>query len=123
MASYLETSVEIAREAGALLSEYLERRIDMMTNDRSYSGNALLDVSYIGSTNGGTTWTVRRVTNTSWDPSKYGVPSGSGFRPFLGDYDGIVSTPTPVGMTWTGPGRTFGALPTNLEVYFASVTP
>jgi len=28
-----------------------------------------------------------------------------------------------VGMTWTGPGKTFGALPTNLEVYFGSVTP
>jgi hypothetical protein len=98
-------------------------RIDMMTNDRSYSGNTLLDVSYIGSTNGGATWTVQRVTKTSWDPSKYGVPSGSGVRPFIGDYDGIASTPTTVGMTWTGPGKTFGTLPTNLEVYFASVTP
>ena len=98
-------------------------RIDMMTNDRSYSGNTLLDVSYIGSANGGATWTVQRVTKTSWDPSKYGVPSGSGIRPFIGDYDGIVSTPATVGMTWTGPGRTYGALPTNLEVFFASVTP
>lgn len=98
-------------------------RIDMMTNDRSYSGNTLLDVSYIGSANGGATWTVQRVTRTSWDPSTYGVPSGSGIRPFIGDYDGIVSTPATVGMTWTGPGRTYGALPTNLEVFFASVTP
>jgi hypothetical protein len=26
-------------------------------------------------------------------------------------------------MTWTGPGKTFGTFPTNLEVYFASVAP
>jgi len=26
-------------------------------------------------------------------------------------------------MTWTGPGKTFGTLPTNLEVFFGSVTP
>lgn len=98
-------------------------RIDMMSNDRSYSGNTQLDVSYIGSMDGGVTWSVQRVTKTSWDPSQYGVPSGSGVRPFIGDYDGIVSTPKSVGMTWTGPGRTTGALPTNLEVYFGGVTP
>ena len=98
-------------------------RIDMMANDRSWSGNAQLDVSYIGSKDGGITWSVQRVTKTSWDPSQYGVPSGSGVRPFIGDYDGIVSTPTTVGMTWTGPGRTRGALPTNLEVYFGGLTP
>lgn len=98
-------------------------RIDMMANDRSYSGNALLDVAYYGSADGGVTWTVQRVTKTSWDPSQYGVPSGSGVRPFIGDYDGIVSMPSAVGMTWTGPGKTHGALPTNLEVYFGKVTP
>jgi hypothetical protein len=98
-------------------------RIDMMTNVRSYSGNTLFDVSYIGSSNGDVTWTVQRVTKTSWDPSKSGVPSGSGFRPFIGDDDGIVSTPTTVGMTWNRPGNTYGALPTNLEVHVASVTP
>jgi hypothetical protein len=34
-----------------------------------------------------------------------------------------VSLPASAGMTWTGVGKTFGALPTNLEIYFASVTP
>ena len=96
-------------------------RIDMMANDRSFSGNTLFDVSYIGSADGGATWATYRVTKSSWDPSQYGVPNGSTVRPFIGDYDGIVSLPTSVGMTWTGPGRTYGALPTNLEVYFGAV--
>jgi hypothetical protein len=26
-------------------------------------------------------------------------------------------------MTWTGPGKQYGAVPDNLEVYFGSVTP
>jgi hypothetical protein len=98
-------------------------RIDMMANDRSWSGNTLFDITYFGSTDGGHSWTVQRVTKSSWDPSQYGVPSSTGVRPFIGDYDGIVSTPTTVGMTWTGPGKTYGALPTNLEVYFGRVTP
>ncbi len=109
-------NVEMSIEAGS-------GRIDLMANDRSWSGNTLYDISYFGSSDGGQSWTVQRVTRSSWDPSQYGVPSSSGFRPFIGDYDGTVSTPTSVGMTWTGPGRTYGALPTNLEVYFASVTP
>ena len=101
-------------------------RLDMMTNDRSYTGNTLFDVSYITSSDGGNTWTTRRVTKTSWDPSQYGVPCGScasGVRPFIGDYDGIVSLPGSAAMTWTGPGKTFGLYPTNLEVFFASVAP
>jgi hypothetical protein len=98
-------------------------RIDMMANDRSWSGNALFDVTYFESGDGGATWTVRRVTKTSWDPSQYGVPDGSGIRPFIGDYDGIISLPSAVGVTWTGPGKTRGALPTNLEVYFGGLTP
>ena len=98
-------------------------RMDLRANDRSWSGNTLFDVTYFGSADGGSTWTVQRVTKSSWDPSQYGVPSGSGVSPFIGDYDGIVSLPTSVGMTWTGPGRTYGALPTNLEVYFGRVTP
>lgn len=98
-------------------------RIDMMANDRSWSGNTLFDVTYIGSTDGGSSWTSQRITKSSWDPSQYGVPSGTGVRPFIGDYDGIVSTPASVGMTWTGPGKTWGALPTNLEVYYGRVTP
>ena len=98
-------------------------RIDMMSNDRSWSGNTAFDITYFGSTDGGQSWTVQRVTKTSWDPSQYGVPSSSGFRPFIGDYDGIVSLPTSANIAWTGPGKTYGALPTNLEVYFAKVTP
>ena len=98
-------------------------RIDLMSNDRSWSNNTLFDVIYFGSSDGGGRWTVQRVTKSSWDPSQYGVPSGSGFRPFIGDYDGIVSLPGSVGMTWTGPGKTYGALPINLEVFFARVIP
>ena len=98
-------------------------RIDLMANDRSWSGNTLFDITYLGSTDGGTTWSVQRITRNSWDPSQYGVPAGSGIIPFIGDYDGIVSLPTAVGMTWTGPGRSYGTLPTNLEVYFGRLTP
>ena len=70
-----------------------------------------------------TRWTAQRVTKSSWDPSQYGVPSGSGFRPFIGDYDGIISLPGSAGLTWTGPGKTYGTLPINLEVYFGRVIP
>jgi len=98
-------------------------RIDMMANDRSWSGNTLFDVTYFESLDGGQSWTVQRVTKSSWDPSQYGVPAGETVRPFIGDYDGIVSLPTSASMTWTGPGKTYGALPTNLEVYFGKVTP
>jgi hypothetical protein len=99
-------------------------RIDMMTNDRSWSRNKLFDITYLSSRDGGTSWLAQRVTQKSWDPSQYGVPSSSsstGIRPFIGDYDGIVSLPASAGMVWTGPGRTYGTYPTNLEVYFASV--
>jgi len=109
------TNVEMSIEPGS-------GRIDLMANDRSWSGNTLFDVTYFGSADGGTTWTVQRVTKTSWDPSQYGVPSSSGITPFIGDYDGIISLPTSVGMTWTGPGKTYGALPTNLEVYFGALS-
>ncbi len=112
-------NVELSVEAGS-------GRLDMMTNDRSYSGNTLFDVSYLTSADGGGTWTTTRVTKTSWDPSAYGVPCGScasGIRPFIGDYDGIISLPGSAAMTWTGPGKTYGQYPTNLEVYFGSVTP
>jgi hypothetical protein len=101
-------------------------RIDMMTNDRSYTGNTLFDVAYITSADHGASWTTTRVTKTSWDPAQYGVPCSScasGIRPFIGDYDGIISLPGSAGMTWTGPGKTSGVYPTNLEVYFGSVTP
>ncbi|MFN2570075.1 MAG: sialidase family protein [Gemmatimonadales bacterium] len=101
-------------------------RLDLMTNDRSFSGNTLFDVSYITSADGGKTWSTTRVTKSSWDPSAYGVPCSScanGIRPFIGDYDGIVSLAGGAAMVWTGPGKTYGQYPTNLEVYFASVTP
>jgi hypothetical protein len=98
-------------------------RIDMMANDRSWSGNTLFDITYFTSSDHGASFTSQRVTKTSWDPSQYGVPFGSGIQPFIGDYDGIISLPAAAAMTWTGPGKTFGALPTNLEVYFAKVSP
>src|SRR5690349_24769948 len=79
-------------------------RIDMMANDRSWSGNTLFDITYFASTDHGVSFGARRVTKTSWDPSQYGVPDGAGIRPFIGDYDGIVSLPTAAAMTWTGPG-------------------
>jgi hypothetical protein len=103
--------------------EPVSGRIDMMANDRSWSGNALFDITYFASTDHGASFSVQRVTKTSWDPSQYGVPDGSGIRPFIGDYDGIISLPTSAAMTWTGPGKTYGALPTNLEVYFGKVSP
>jgi hypothetical protein len=112
-------NVELSVEPGS-------GRLDMMTNDRSYTGNTLFDVSYITSADGGRTWATQRVTKTSWDPAQYGVPCSScanGIRPFIGDYDGIVSLPRSAGLTWTGPGKTYGQYPTNLEVYFGSVTP
>jgi hypothetical protein len=98
-------------------------RIDVAFYDRSYSGNALVDVTYANSADFGATWQSTRVTKSGFDPSQYGVPSGSGFRPFIGDYNGIVSLPGSAAMTWTGVGETYGTLPTNLEIYFGSVTP
>ena len=106
--------------------EPVSGRIDLVTQDRSYSGNTLVDVAYITSPDGGNTWTTTRVTKTSWDPSTQGVPCSGcagGIRPFIGDYNGIVSLPGSAAMTWTGPGKTYGTYPTNLEVYFGSVTP
>jgi len=99
-------------------------RIDLMTNDRSWSGNTLFDVTYLSSKDGGTTWSTKRVTTSSWDPSAFGVPlSSGGIAPFIGDYDGIASLPAGAAIAWTGPGKTFGALPTNLEIYYSFVTP
>jgi hypothetical protein len=98
-------------------------RIDMMANDRSWTANSLFDITYFSSSDHGASFMTQRVSKTSWDPSQYGVPDGSGFRPFIGDYDGIVSLPTTAVMTWTGPGKTYGTLPTNLEVYFGKVSP
>ena len=98
-------------------------RLDAMFYDRSWSGNVSVDVTYVSSSDGGTSWTTKRVTPSSFNPWEYGVPSGAGVRPFIGDYTGIVSLPTGAAMSWTGPGRTYGTLPTNLEIYFGSATP
>ena len=98
-------------------------RIDVAFYDRSYTGNTLVDMTYATSSDFGKSWRSTRVTRSGFDPSKYGVPSGTGIRPFIGDYNGIVSTSSIAAFTWTGPGKTYGALPTNLEIYFASVAP
>ncbi|PYP40766.1 MAG: hypothetical protein DMD48_02395, partial [Gemmatimonadetes bacterium] len=48
-------NVELSVEPGS-------GRLDFMTNDRSYSGNTLFDVSYSTSADGGKTWATTRVT-------------------------------------------------------------
>ena len=98
-------------------------RIDIAFYDRSYTGNTLVDVTYATTSDFGATWASTRVTKSGFDPSQYGVPSGSGIVPFIGDYNGIVSLPTSAAMTWTGVGKTYGTLPTNLEIFFGSVIP
>lgn len=98
-------------------------RIDLAFYDRSYTSNSLVDLTYATSSDFGATWRSVRVSKSGFDPSAYGVPAGSGVRPFIGDYNGIVSLVNMAGMTWTGVGKTFGTLPTNLEIFFASVTP
>ncbi len=103
--------------------EPVSGRLDAMFYDRSWTGNTLVDVTYASSADGGDSWSALRVTKKGFDPSQYGVPSGSGIRPFIGDYTGIVSLAKGAAMTWTGVGRTYGALPTNLEIYFGSATP
>jgi len=98
-------------------------RIDFISQDRSYSNNTLVDITYGFSTNHGASFTTQRVTRTGYDPALYGVPSGSGFRPFIGDYNGIVSLPTKAVFAWTGVGKSYGGLPINLDIFFGSVTP
>jgi hypothetical protein len=99
-------------------------RIDVAFYDRGYTANALVDLTYATSSDFGSNWAATRVTKSGFDPSLWGVPSGSGIRPFIGDYNGIVSLAGSAGMTWTGAGtKNYGALQTNLEIYFASVTP
>jgi hypothetical protein len=48
------------------------------------------------------------------------VPSGSGFRPFIGDYNGIASTNDFAELTWTGVSP---PAPYNLDIFAATVTP
>jgi hypothetical protein len=100
-------------------------RMDFISQDRSYSSNALVDITYGKSTDGGATFVTQRVTRAGYDPGLYGVPSGSasGFRPFIGDYNGIVSLPKSAAFAWTGVGRNPGNPPINLDIFFGSVTP
>lgn len=96
-------------------------RIDVSFYDRSYTGNQLVDMTYATSSDGGATWRTARVTPKGFDPSTWGVPSGSGFLPFIGDYNGMVSQPGWLGITWTGPGPS--GQPFNLEIDYATVKP
>jgi hypothetical protein len=95
-------------------------RLDASYWDRSYSGNKLADLTYATSADGGNTWRTARVTRSGYDPSQWGVPQGTGFRPFIGDYNGIASTNTFAAMTWTGVAP---PQPYNLEIDFAKATP
>jgi hypothetical protein len=95
-------------------------RLDASFWDRGYSGNQLVDLTYATSSDGGQTWRQARVTPAGYDPSQWGVPSGSGFRPFIGDYNGIASTNAIAAMTWTGVAP---PAPLNLEIDFATATP
>jgi BNR repeat protein len=95
-------------------------RLDASFWDRGYSGNKLVDLTYATSADGGHTWRQARVTPAGYDPSQWGVPSGSGFRPFIGDYNGIASTNTTAAMTWTGVAP---PQPFNLEIDYATATP
>lgn len=99
-------------------------RIDFMSDDRSYTPNQV-DITYGYSIDGGTTFSTQRVTSNSFDPGLMGVPSRSaplGYRPFIGDYNGIVSLPTGAAFAWTGPGRMSNGPPINLDIYFGSVS-
>ena len=95
-------------------------RIDVSFYDRSYSANALVDMTYATSNDGGLSWTSHRVSSKGFDPSQWGVPSGTGFRPFIGDYNGMISTASSAAIAWTGVAS---PQPFNLEIDFASVTP
>ncbi len=95
-------------------------RVDVSFYDRSYSDNQLVDMTYAASNDAGATWTSQRVSNKGFDPSQWGVPSGSGFRPFIGDYNGMISTATGAAIAWTGVAP---PQPLNLEIDFAAVTP
>lgn len=99
-------------------------RIDVAFYDRSYTANSMVDLTFATSSDFGAHWRSVRVSKSSFDPSTWGVPAGSTVRPFIGDYNGIVSLERSAGMTWTGAGtQNYGVLRTNLEIYFASVTP
>ena len=92
------------------------------TTTASTRANQLVDLTYATSSDGGATLESRGGSSSAFDPSTWGVPSSSalGYRPFIGDYNGIVSRNDWAGMTWTGVAA---PQPYNLEIYFAKVTP
>ncbi|MDT7547491.1 MAG: hypothetical protein QOE99_3601 [Actinomycetota bacterium] len=104
----------------AQLSSAASGRLDVSFYDRGYSSNKLVDLTYAGSTDGGKTWKSARVSPTGFDPSAWGVPSGSSFRPFVGDYNGIASLANSAQLTWTGVSS---PAPYNLDIMSATVTP
>jgi hypothetical protein len=97
-------------------------RYDVSFYDREYTSNQLVDLTYATSPDGGATWAHYRVTRPAFDPSTWGVPSSNalGYRPFIGDYNGIVSTDAFAGMAFT---YVAAPQPLNLEVFFAKATP
>lgn len=120
------TPVAIAPAAGDRFQNELtiapNGRYDVSFYDRSYTKNAQVDVTYAQSLDGGVTWATRRVSQKSFDPGVWGVPSSNaqGFRPFIGDYNGQYSTNSSVGIAWTGVSA---PAPLNLDIDFAAVTP
>ena len=120
------TPVAIAPAAGDRFQNELtiapNGRYDVSFYDRSYTKNAQVDVTYAQSLDGGATWATRRVSQKSFDPGVWGVPSSNaqGFRPFIGDYNGQYSTNSSVGIAWTGVSA---PAPLNLDIDFAAVTP
>lgn len=109
-----------ADQFGAEVSVAPNGRLDVMFNDRRYSANQLVDVTYATSSDDGATWDNTRVSTAGFDPSQWGVPSGSSFRPFTGDYNGIASTNAGAELTWTGVSP---PAPYNLDIFAATVTP
>ncbi len=128
--AHWSTPVEVGAASGdrfgAEIAVAPNGRVDVMFDDRGYSGNALVDVTYASSLDGGATWTTTRVTSAGFDPGAAGVPDASsptGIRPFIGDYNGIASLADHAVLTWTGVAPPTGRLNDNLEIAFGSVTP
>jgi hypothetical protein len=102
-------------------------RIDLSFYDRGYSANQLVDVTFASSSDGGATFSTKRVSSAGFDPSAWGVPDSStptGLRPFIGDYNGLVSSGSSAFLAWTGAGPTPGTpANSNLDIFFATVSP
>ena len=99
---------------GAELDIAANGRYDLSFYDRSYTGNALVDLTYAMSGDGGATWSTTRVSASGSDPSQYRTR-------FIGDYNGIVSLAGSALLAWTGIGTQNGV--TNFDIYFGSVAP